>query len=225
MMWPRLLWVLVPLLLAGVAACGTSAPAPQGAGKAASVSLSLTTVPTVRSVTVSPATASFADCRGGSRGQNTRSTPGKLGFPNGTCQVGAPNGPYPVIVTNTGIASDIDISASSASPADGGTGWALCNSGANPAVACTGSGGEPGLDQYQLRNFSTYSTPRTVRASPGLTGTPGCDHQFGPAGSCWAREHMWQAEGFLLTGPAQPSDTSTKWTVTVTWMPVPGRAG
>ena len=222
-MRPRPWWMLVPLLLAGVAACGTAPATPPGAGQAASVNLSLNTVRAVRSVTVSPGKATFGNCRGGKASLDTPSTPGRNGNPNGTCWVGARNGPYPIYVTNTGIASDIYVSASGATPADGGTGWVLCNTGANPAVPCSGDN-KPGVEQYQLRNFSQYTPLRADLG--GLTGTPSCDRQFGPAGSCWAREGMWQAESFEVIGPsAPPADTSSAWTVVVTWMPVPGRAG
>lgn len=210
-------WVLMPLLLAGVTACGTSAPSLQGAGQAGSVQVSLTTVPTVRSVTVSPARSNFTHCSGGSGRDNTASTARKLGFPNGTCWVGsASSGSYPIVVTNTGIASYIYVNGSSASPSDDGTGWSLCNTGSNPAAGCSGRRGKPGMDQYQIRNFSSFGLLRA-----GLTGTPTCDREFGPGGDCWAVQGMFQSEGLELIGPSSSSDNSTKWTVTITWTPVP----
>lgn len=213
-------WLLVPLLLTAVAGCGSAAAAPQqAAGRAGSIDLSLTTVPTIRSVTISPGRASFARCTGGDGGANTRSTSGKLGFPNGKCWVGSSvSGSYPIMVTNTGIGSDIDISGSSAVPLDAGDTWSLCTARGNGAVTCTGRERKPGPDQYQVLNFSTWGTVRG-----GISGIPRCDRVFGPDGSCWAVEGMVVTEGLELIGPQWSSDTSTKWTVTITWTPVPGR--
>jgi hypothetical protein len=203
-----------------VAACGTSGDAPQHAGQAASVSLSLTTVPTVRSVTVSPAKASFADCSGGQASQNTLSTPGKLGFPNGHCLVGLTNpGIYPITITNTGIASLIYVNGSSASPADGLSEWTLCNVDRHDAAACSGSDKKlPGIDQYLLENFSSAG-----ELAGGITSTPRCDPEFDPSGRCWAVQGASQSEGIELIGPSFSSDNSTKWTVTITWTPVPSQ--
>jgi hypothetical protein len=217
-MSPSVRWLLVPLLLIAVAGCGTVTAPQQAAGQSGSISLSLTTVPTIRSVTISPGQASFTHCTGGDGGASTRSTSGRLGFPNGRCWVGSRgSGSYPITVTNTGIGSDIDISGSSAAPADGGDTWSLCARG-NAAVACRGKENKPGPDQYQVLNFSAWGTARR-----GISGTPRCDQVFGPGESCWAVEGMVVTEGLELIGPQWSSDTSTKWSVTITWTPVPGR--
>ncbi len=200
------------LLLAGLTACGTMAAPQQAAGTSGSITVNLKTVPTVRSVTISPSHASFVDCKGGSGRRNTRSAGDRLGFPNGTCQVSTA-----IVITNTGIASDIDISGSAAEPADGMTGWTLCNTGANPAAACTGPGHKPGPDQYKVINFGTFGAQ-----GDGITDTPQCDRILGPEGNCWATEGMAVAEGVRLIGPEWSSDISTNWTVTITWTPVPG---
>jgi hypothetical protein len=210
--------LLVPLLLAAVAGCGTVAAPEQAAGQSGILSVSLTTVPTIRSVTISPGRASFAHCTGGDGGANTRSTSGRLGFPNGRCWVGSNvSGSYPITVENTGIGSNIDVSGSSADPLDGGDSWMLCSTGGHGAV-CAGNGNKPGPDQYQVLNFSTWGT-----RNGGISGTPRCDRVFGPGGSCWAVQGMVVTEGLELIGPQWSSDTSTKWTVTITWTPVPGR--
>ena len=211
--------LLLPIVMIGVAACGITS-APQGAGTSGSVSLSLTTVPTVRSVTVSPATAAFSECEGGQASQNTKSTLGKLGFPNGQCSVGLMNpGVYPITITNTGIASYIYVDGTSASPADDGSQWALCDIGDHPAVACTSHDKRlPGADQYLVQNFSPFGESRS-----GVTGAPACDQVFGPSDGCWAVEGASQTEGLELTGPQASSDGSTKWTMTVTWTPVPSQ--
>src|SRR5215468_11264498 len=136
-------WLVAPLLLTAVAGCGSlAAAAPQqAAGRSGSINLSLTAVPTIRSVTISPGEASFTHCTGGDGGASTRSTSGQLGFPNGRCWLGSNvSASYPITVTNTGIGSDIYISGSSAQPADGGDTWSLCNAAGRAAVACTGKG-------------------------------------------------------------------------------------
>ncbi|MGH3305086.1 MAG: hypothetical protein ACRDOK_26150 [Streptosporangiaceae bacterium] len=201
------------LLLAGVTACGSVVAPQQAAGKSGRITVSLQTVPTVRSVTISPSHATFVDCKGGDGGVNTRSEGNKLGFPNGTCLVKSM-----IVITNSGIASDIDISGSDAAPADGLTGWSLCNTGANAAAACTGRSHKPGPDQYEVVNVGTFGTQRG-----GITGTPRCDRVLGPEGSCWATQGLVVTEGLRLVGPQWSSDTSTNWTVTITWTPVPGR--
>jgi len=207
------------LVLAAMTACGAVVAPQQAMGRAGSISLSLTTVPTIRSVTISPGRASFTGCTGGDGGANTRSTFGRLGFPNGQCWVGSNvSASYPITVTNTGIGSDIDISGSSATPVEGGGSWNLCSAGGEGPLACTGRASKPGPDQYQVLNFSTWGTRHG-----GISGTPRCDRVFGPRGSCWAVEGMVVTEGLELIGPQWSSDTSTNWTITITWTPVPGR--
>jgi hypothetical protein len=205
----------------GVAGCGSSGAALQNAGKPASVNLSLTTVPTIRSVTVSPASASFGNCTGGLASRNTQSTAGKLGFPNGECFVGLVNAGsglfYPITITNTGIASAIYVNASSASPSDGGDQWALCNRGGNGAATCKREDGRlPGTDQYLVENFSPAGQLKS-----GISGTPECDSVFAASGRCVAVQGASQSEGIELIGPSFTTDTSTKWTMTITWTPVP----
>jgi hypothetical protein len=208
----RLRFVPAALLLAGVTACGAASAPQQAAGKSGSITVSLKTVPTVRSVTISPSHASFVDCKGGDGGVNTRSEGNRLGFPNGTCQVDTT-----IVITNSGIASDIDISGSNAEPADGLTAWTLCNPGNDPAVACTGRHDRPGPDQYEVVNFGAFGSQHG-----GITDTPECDRILGPEGSCWATEGLVVLEGLRLIGPEWSSDVSTSWSVTVTWTPVPG---
>jgi hypothetical protein len=213
-------WAL-PLLagvVVGLAGCGTSSP-PAGAGQSASVNLSLTTVPTIRSVTVTvpKAQATFGNCSGGKAQANTRSKPNELGFPNGRCWVGALGAAYPITITNTGVASQIDVNGTGAVPSDDITGWSLCNVGDNPAVTCTGrSNNLPGVDQYLVQNFGPYG-----KNGSGLTDVPRCDNEFDPNGRCWALQNAAGTEGIELTGPFQSNDNSTKWTITITWTPVP----
>jgi hypothetical protein len=209
----NLRFVPAVLMLAGLTACGSVAAPQQAVGQSGSISVSLTTVQTIRSVVISPGHTTFVDCTGGDGGVDTRSKGDKLGFPNGTCRAEAT-----IEILNDGIGSDIDISGANAVPNDGAAGWSLCNSGASPAVACTGAKHRPGPDQYKVINSGTFGTEHT-----GIGDTPRCDHSFGPRGSCWARHSYAFFEYLTLIGPQWSSDTSTNWTVTVTWTPVPGR--
>jgi hypothetical protein len=211
---------LAGLMLAGsgVAGCGLGGP-PPNAGQSGRVNLSLTTVPTVRSVTVSPASATFGNCTGGLASQNTHSTAGKLGFPNAHCLVGTVNpGFYPITVTNTGIASAIYVNGSTANPSDGGNQWSLCNREGDGADKCKRDDGKlPGTDQYMVENFSAVG-----EQNAGISGTPSCDPEFAASGNCWAVQGASQGEGIELIGPSFSTDTSTKWTMTINWTPVPG---
>jgi hypothetical protein len=208
-------WAL-PALLAGLAGCGYTST-PSGAGTSASINLKLKTVPIVRSVTVSPGAANFGACNGGKALNNTQSTNSKLGFPNGQCFVGSLGRSFPITITNTGIASDIDINGANAMPSDLGDQWSLCNRGLNPFVRCRGRNFFwPGNDQYLVQNFGPYKENRS-----GVTDNPACDHEFDPDGRCYALQGAEETEGIELTGPSGSTDTSTSWTVTITWTPVP----
>jgi hypothetical protein len=207
----------VPLLLTVVTGCGTVVGPPLATGQSANLNLSLTTVPTVRSVTISPGQATFTHCSNGDAALDTKSTATELGFPNGVCWVGSVTlQKFPITITNTGIASDIYVSGSTADPADLGTAWSLCTR--RGSARCNGPSHRPGTDQYQVENFSAFGSLTT-----GVTSDPRCDQRFGPQGSCWAVQGMWQREGIELIGPDTSSDTSTKWTVTITWTPVPSQ--
>ncbi len=218
----RARWLL-PLLAIVIAGCGHSS-IPPVAGQAASVNLSLNTVPNIRSVTVSTSQQDFSNCRFGDPHQNTGSQPGRLGYPNGVCWIGLPSPPlanFPIKITNTGIASDIFVNGASATSVnpDGSTAqWSLCNVGDDPAVDCNGPNGRPGTDQYLLENFD----PSGRMNASGLTDTPACDHEFGASGNCSTVQGTSHTEGLELTGPSTSTGTATRWTVTITWTPVPG---
>jgi hypothetical protein len=226
-MW-RSAWlaILGIAALIGLTACGsfaateTGASAP-GTSHGSSITMSLRTVPTIRSITVSPGRSRFRNCISGKAGDNTHSTPGALGFPNGICYAGTPGAGFPVTITNTGIAADIFVNGTNATPSDGGKPWELCNPGASPVVACNASKGTmPGFNQYVVQNFGAGVKGMNTT---GLTDTPACDTVFGGKGAhgCWAVSGEPQAEGLKLTGPFRSDDSSTRWTVTITWKAVP----
>jgi hypothetical protein len=183
------------------------------AGNGASVAISLKVVPTVRSVTVSPGTASFGHCTGGNPGADTASTSTELGYPNGHCWDGAPgaSGRFPITITYKGPPGQVYITGSNAVPSAGTGQWSLCN----PAAACKGPGGLPGPNQYLVENFGMGSSNST-----GLTGSPTCDQQFGPGG-CTATAGKSQKEGFELIGPESSDNTAQLWTVTIRWAALP----
>jgi hypothetical protein len=203
-MWILIVVVVVLLLLLVVG----KRPS-QVAANGSSVAISLKTVPTIRSVTVSPGTASFGNCSGGSAGADTASTTNALGFPNGRCWLGSPGaaGSFPITITYNGPPGKVYVSGSSADPSDGGNSWNLCNQ----ATACTGPGGLPGADQYMAKTFGSGRNNST-----GLSDNLSCDEEFGPAG-CTASEGQTQREGVELIGPQSSSSTSGSWTVTITW--------
>ena len=223
----RLILIGIGLLVL-LAACGgvklgqlASEAVKPANGDSSSLSMSLHTVPTVRSVTVTPKKAKFGNCTGGATNANTVSQNKALGFPNGTCWVGqaGATGVLPVTVTNTGIAANIKVNGSDAVPGDGGTSWVLCNTGQNPAVACTSDNGKsPGLNQYLLRNFGLG---RAGLESAGLTNSPTCDVVFRSSAGCMAMSGVAMSEGIELVGPSSSADISTHWHITITWTPVP----
>jgi hypothetical protein len=210
--WRRVARLAVPVVLATLAGCGTAA-APQGSSNGSAIKLTLHTVSDVRSAVVSPSSGTFTNCYGGSIKNHTPSTSKLLGFPNGRCSF------YPITVTNQGIPAHIEVYASGASAADVQGQWTLCNTGDHPAVACTGDK-NPGLDQFLLANSNQTGTTY----SAGLTGNLSCDHVFNQSRGCWAGHGAQQLESIKITGPSQTTDTSTTWTMTVTWFAVPGKS-
>ena len=212
--------VVILLLFTRHSPSGDGQPAPVAGGSGATTG-HLKVVPTIRSVTVAPGSVTFGNCSGGSG--YTNSTANALGYPNGSCTVGAigVNETFPITVTYTGIPGSVYVSGSSAVPADNGSEWTLCSPPGSPAnqTACTGTQGLPGDDQYMVMNFA-----EAVENAGVLTTTPSCDKEFDSHGGCAATPQEFQTqvqhEGLLLTGPKSWSDHSTSWTVTVTWTAV-----
>jgi hypothetical protein len=223
-------WRLVLIgigIIVVVAACGgiklgelASSSVKPASGSSDSIDMSLHTVPTTRSVTVTPRRATFGNCSGGDQVNNTASTKHALGYPNGTCWIGkpGPDGSFPVTVTNSGIAARIEVSGADAEPSEPGTTWHLCNPGPNPATACTGRKGQlPGLNQYTIQNFARNQKLNTS----SLTSDQACDPAFGSKDKCWAEFGQTRNEGMEIVGPFQSADPSTHWRITITWIPVP----
>jgi hypothetical protein len=225
---------LLALLPVVAVACSGSAPV-QGPGLASGLSITLSIGPTVGAVAptasasgvsepghfaavlVSSAQRRFGDC-GGTLANGAAFTSGKLRFPNGRCWLGSrgPDGRFPVTVINTGVASEIYVNGSSATPADGGKPWTLCNAGRQPAVRCTGPNGLPGVDQYMIVVFGADGG----RDASGLTYLPACDRAFGPGGRCYAPHGASGDEGLELIGPSASTDSSNHWSVAVSWQAV-----
>lgn len=178
-------------------------------------------VPTIRSITVSPGSVSFGHCTGGNGA--TDSTQGSLGYPNATCSVGGTgaNATYPIAVTYAGLPGEVDVSATDAVPADGGTHWTLCNPPApgQSSPTCSGAG-QPDKDQYELENQSPAGT------GVALTTSSACDKAFAAGGTCSAAPAEFtkqtQDENLILIGPRTWDDHSTSWTMTITWTAIGG---
>ncbi|HEX6522716.1 MAG TPA: hypothetical protein VF070_22325 [Streptosporangiaceae bacterium] len=181
----------------------------------------LSVVPTIRSITVSPGSVTFHDCSGGNGATN--STQQALGYPNGSCTVGTQQvgQSFPIAISYTGLPGTVEVNASNAAPADGGTQWSLCSPPGQGQPNCTGGLGLPGKDQYTVSNFG-----QAVANANLLTGSASCDKEFdqGPGGGCSASPAEFQSqtqhEGLTLTGPSTWDDHSTSWTMTITWTAV-----
>jgi hypothetical protein len=188
-------------------------PALASTSVSGSTTATLASVLTTRSIKVTPTTTAFGDCKGGTA--PTASTSTALGYPNGSCSVGVPGsaGVFPITITNTGIAGDIDISSSNATPSDNGDRWILCSSAPAAATPCS-SAGSPGGNQFTAENFSLG------KESGSLTRTPTCDPVFDRGGGCAAAEGQSASEGVALIGPLWSSDISRSWTLTFTWITV-----
>jgi hypothetical protein len=198
--------VLVVLALALVFIFFANRPAPV-ASNGGSIAISLKTVPTIRSITVSPGKATFSGCTGGSSDQSTASTSTELGYPNGHCWDGNPGGNFPIKIKYSGPPGKVYVSGANAVPESGSPQWSLCNS----TTACSGPGGLPGANQYMVKNFGSGRN-----SSTGLTGTPTCDQEFGAHG-CSATPGQSEKEGVELIGPDSSGNTSPSWTITITW--------
>jgi hypothetical protein len=164
--------------------------------------------PVVRSITVSPAMATFGNCTGGS--------PSQLAFPNGQCQVGLPSTTGGgviggITITNGTTAGHIDVNGQNATPSDMGTPWTLL---ANNSLT-------PGADQF-LEATATANGAMLI-PSP-VAPTPSCDNSFSSSGSvasCSAMPGQSSNEALLMTGPSLSTDQNGPFTITTTWTAVP----
>jgi hypothetical protein len=213
-----ILAILALIGLAGFRIHSIAARAGAHSGTTANTSATLNVLPTTLSVTVSPGRTTFSDCHGGSPAN--RSTTTQLGYPNAECSIGTlgTNGTFPVTIENTGISSKIEVSASNAIPADRGRQLQLC--AANGHVTCDGPNQKPGANQYQVWTASPQAA-RPSGTDAELTTKFTCDFAFDANSFCPAARSQTQTEGIELRGPTSWSDTSTSYTVIITWMAAP----
>ena len=196
-------------------AASTSGQDPPAFGGSGTVTAHLKVVPMIRSVTVSPDSVDFRNCTEGAG--DTASAGDQMGYPNGICWVGntGPDGQFPVAVTYTGLAGNVWVSASGAVPDDNGTNWSLCSPGGQPG--CTGGQNQPGNNQVTVMTFA-----QDVANYQMLTGDARCDTEFGAGGVCTAAPDQFQSltahEGIRLIGPKASDDSSTSWSVSITWV-------
>lgn len=194
---------------------------PAFASNNGSASFGLNVVPQIYSVTVSRSISSFGNCTGGN------STSSALGFPDGDCYAGSGpvvSGYVPAVtITNTGLGGSMDISGQDATPSDNGTPWTLCTANVTgPTLCSTNNGSAPGPNQYAL--FGAAYNERT--GLPNVLDTPACDIMFdvnanGAPSGCTSTTGQQGNESFQLQGPASSTDTSSSWTISVTWTAVP----
>ena len=206
-----------------VAIVGMAAPPAFASSSNGTATFGLSTQPQIFSVTVSQTISTFNSCSGGN------STASSLGFPNGTCFAGVLDGyngssfTPAVSITNTGEPGNIEINGANAIPSDNGTPWTLCTYNVTGSTLCGGSnsGSGAGLDQYSL-----YGGSGNERAGvPNVLNTAACDQLFDVQANnnsgCAATSGQVGSEGFQLAGPKASTDTSTSWSIAVTWTAVP----
>jgi hypothetical protein len=193
----------------------TSGQDPPAFGGSGSVTAHLKVVPTIRSVTVSPGSVDFRDCTDGTG--DTASAGDQMGYPNGICWVGntGSDGHFPVTVTYTGLAGNVWVSASGAVSDGSGAGWSLCDPTGKPV--CTGDQNNPGDNQVTVMTFA-----QDVNSYHMLTSDAKCDTEFGAGGVCTAEPAEFQSltahEGIRLIGPKTSDNSSTSWSVSITWV-------
>jgi len=146
------------------------------------------------SLTVSPATGDFGQCRFGS------STPTALGFPRGQCHAPIINFAWDhITITNTGAPGHVYVQAGDAVPADAGKHWTTCA----PNNICFGQ------DQFGLDSLSAGKT------GVSLTTASQCDTAF--SAGCAAASGASANEAFQLDGPSSSTDPSSTFTISVTY--------
>jgi hypothetical protein len=206
---------LVVLALVGLIGLQASSVLSSNNSTSASGSTNATVnvLPIITSITVSPDSETFGNCRNGSSPNS--STSKLLGYPNGQCTVGnLKKNTYPITIKNTGIPAFIWVSASNAVPADHGTAWQLCSPLSK--VTCTGTGAKPGAEQFEAWTASTGEV-----STYGLTAHAACDYAFQANSGCTAGRNQSRTEGLKLIGPESFTDPSPSFTVTVTWLALP----
>jgi hypothetical protein len=171
------------------------------------------TPPAVRSVTVTPATSTFANCTGPNAAQ--------LAFPNGFCSVGVAGNSGAaggVTVTNGTAAGHIDVNGANAVPSDSGTPWTLLDSPSAYAPSLT----TPAADQYDELTQVLFSGHGVVNSV--VSTTPTCDLAFdgttSTPGGCTAAAGASTTESLVIEGPSTSTDAGP-FAITTTWTAVP----
>jgi len=199
--------VVVALLAAPVLAV------PAGADTNASSTGSVSVL--VRSVTVSPSTFTYQDCK--YHDNKPTGTVAGLVIPDGFCTTAG----NVLNVTNGPVASHLEAASTGFTPSDGGTPWSLCTPVARADLpACTGplfgTGHQlptPGTDQAQVELSSAIS-PNGI----DLSSTPQC---YGRGATCMETPGRVDQETAILVGPNSSTDQSPTFSNTLTWTVVP----
>jgi hypothetical protein len=213
-------------IAAAMLALPVALASPVQAAGSGGTSLTLNVVPSALSITVSQSSETFGNCSGGLA--PTPSTSDALGFPNAECFVGQADplddgGVVPITITNTGVASDVDVNGANAGNENGN--WALCNvGGTESAQTCSGEADTAGPDQFELQTF-TDTTGSELQVSPNLGLVPQCDEAFDFTGSessagCTATPGQVQNEGVEIFGPQSTGDPDSSYTTSVVWTAV-----
>jgi hypothetical protein len=203
---PRVLRVLKTAALSLVPIVLSTSAAYAGSTAANTATLPIA----IRSLTVTPATATFGDCDV-PIGATTNVTPTTgLVIPGGSCYVGHFSGSAVVqgiTITNGGVPGHIDINGGAAVPSDGGTDWAL--------------GAAAGANTYtELNRQVIGEIPVAITASPTCDSVFDTPAKASPTG-CLVISGSTTTEQLIVDAPRSSTDTSSSFTITTTWTAVP----
>jgi len=170
----------------------------------------------VRSISVTPSSATYGDCSGGSADA--------LNFPNGECR--APSSqvvPASITVANGPVSGHVNVTGASFFGLDMDTNsqWQLCNTidnglGGNPG--CTGASGVPG--QNQAHESAVHAANTLSQIALGTAAQ--CDNAFvGDNSGCTASANQSEQEYLSLVGPSSTTNPTSTFSTTVTWTAVP----
>jgi hypothetical protein len=193
------------------------APSPAFASSTGTNTATVSVSVAVRSITVTPAEATFGTCVTAAGGDAT----GVLTIPGGSCQTGVPgSGVGGITITNGDVAGHIDINGAAAQPSDVTDCYSQVNGETvvNPLCWTLGS---PGQDVYLEETATPAPAGQMGDQYQALTTTPTCDDAFSPMGGCTAGDNASQTEYLQIDAPTSSTDTSSTFTITTTWTAVP----